>query len=186
MAPIEELFTIYPASYSGTLSDNEAQWNGNTVTIYNENVTDDSLQIVTPSQYQFNANVYINEDEVNALGTALIVDGGQAGPSGVNQGYFILRALGPVPTIATHIRVLFKYTTEDGIESAASAAASASEAQAAVNQIGAKAMMARKTVTFSSVLSDVGNTTYPYKYEVSINGVNVNDWVDGSGVTDQD
>ena len=117
----------------------------------------------------------MSEDEVGALGSALIIDGGQSGPVGGSQGYFVLRALGAVPTEITHIRVLFKYTTEDGTAAMESAAASAAAAEAAVNQIGAKAMMARKTVTFSSTVSDTGNTTYPYKYEVSVNGVAAND-----------
>jgi hypothetical protein len=48
--------------------------------------------------------------------------------------------------------------------------------------------MKRKTVTIATtdVAPDSSNSEYPYKTTVNWNGIIVDDWVDGTGLTSQD
>ena len=163
-APIIENVVLYAAN-----------WVGNQYTIQSVNATADSLQLVSLPD-----STLASSDEMDALGSAKLVDGGQG------AGYFTLIALGDVPTIDIDVRVLYQYSTDSNITSMTSAAASANAAAASAAQAAASAKMQRKTVTISSVSADANNTTYPYKYEFTWTGVTANDWVDGSGITNMD
>ena len=150
-------------------------WSNGQYRIDSPNATADSIQICSLPDY-----TYASSDEMDALGSAKLVDGGQG------AGYFILKALGDVPTIDIDILVLYQYSTDGNISYMTSAAASATAAATSAAQAAASAKVQRKTVTFSSVTSDTSVSPYKYKYEVAWTGVTANDWVDGSGITDQD
>ena len=150
-------------------------WSNGEYRVESLNATADSIQICSLPDY-----TYASSDEMDALGSAKLVDGGQG------AGYFILKALGDVPTIDIDILVLFQYSTDGNLSYMTSAAASANAAAASAAQAAASAKVQRKTVSFSSVTSDTSVSPYKYKYEVAWTGVTANDWVDGSGITDQD
>ena len=165
-APIFENITLAVANWNTT---------DNTYTVYSQNASASSIQIVSLPDHTL-----ASSDEMDALGSAKLVDGGQG------AGYFILKALGDIPEIPIDIRVCYQYSSDSNLSSMQSAAASANQAAASAAQAAASAKVQRKTVTFSTLLPDTSVSPYKYKYEVSWTGVTANDWVDGSGITDQD
>ena len=156
---------------------NAADWSGNQYTVFSNNVTADSIQIVSLPNYTL-----ASSDEMDALGAAKLVDGGQA------AGYFTLIALGDVPTINIDIRVCYYLSTDTNVVSIQTAAQSANIATQAAAQALASAKMQVKKISIgaSDLGADSTNTTYPYKYVLPWSGVRADDWVDGSGVSNMD
>lgn len=70
-------------------------WNNGTYTITNDLITSTSNQEVIPE-------VGITAEQYKAMGTAMIVDGGQS------AGSLTLKALGTLPTIDLPIRIIFR------------------------------------------------------------------------------
>lgn len=188
---IEEIIKLLPGSSTSPEDSTNRifKWSGNTVTIYSENVTEDSTQIVSAptDAFDFNGSTQaLTLEKIEALSSATIIDGGQGVENGL--GWFKLVAMSDVPEEETYIRVIYKYTADSNTESAKSAAASATEAAAAAAQAAAFAkIQVQKITLFAGNLSaDSSNTTYPYKYEFIWTGVQEDDWVDGSGVSEMD
>ena len=174
-APLTEIYTLLPEDSLESTGTGIFRWNGNSITIQNNNITANSYEVVTipPATYTTAA-------EISALNTAMLVDGGQT------AGSFTLTALGPVPEIVTHIRVSHKYSTNDITMAATTAAAQAQNAEGWANQAASSVHgIKKKTFTVTSG-SDPLNNRYPYTAQVSLPGVAVGDWVDGAGITDQD
>lgn len=167
-APIIENVTLLSSGWDTT---------NNSYTVMSPNATADSIQICSLPDY-----LYASSDEMDALGAAKLVDGGQG------AGYFTLKALGEVPTIDIDILVLYQYSTDGNISYMTSAASSANAAAASAAQAAAFAKMQVKKISIgpSDLSEDLTNTTYPYKYQLIWNGVSADDWVDGSGVSDMD
>lgn len=159
-----------------------------TVTIYSDNVTEDSTQFVSAPQESFvfnNSTQAMTLEQMEPLSSAIIIDGGQGVTNG--QGWFKLVALSDVPEVETYIRVVYKYTVDDNQSSIDSAAAYAQQAQAALQSIESLTThMKYYPVTISTLIEDNSNENYPYKYIVPMTGVAETDWVDASWVTDQD
>lgn len=188
---IEEIIKLLPGSSTSPEDSTNRifKWSGNTVTIYSENVTEDSTQIVSAptDAFDFNGSTQaLTLEKIEALSSATIIDGGQGVENGL--GWFKLVAMSDVPEEETYIRVIYKYTADSNTESAKSAAASATEAAAAAAQAAAYAKMMVRKITLSSgnLVADSSNTTYPYKYDIAWTGVQSDDWVDGSGVSEMD
>ena len=132
------------------------------------------------SSFKFNGDTYsVTSAKAEVLGSAMIVDGGQG------TGYFKLTALGDVPAEDCFIRVVYKYTSEDSVEQVESAASYAQAAAEAANRAAGSAKMQRATVSISKTEADSTNSEFPYKVEVRWPGVTSYDWVDGTGVSDQ-
>ena len=70
-------------------------WKDDTYTITNELITSASNQEIIPA-------VEITAEQYNAMGAAMIVDGGQS------AGSLTLKALGDVPTVDIPVRVIFR------------------------------------------------------------------------------
>ena len=189
-AIIEEIIKLLPES---STNPEDAQnrifkWDDHTVTIYSDNVTEESTQFVSAPQESFvfnNSTQAMTLEQMEPLSSAIIIDGGQGVTNG--QGWFKLVALSDVPEVETYIRVVYKYTVDDNQSSIDSAAAYAQQAQAALQSIESLTThMKYYPVTISTLTEDNSNENYPYKYIVPMTGVAETDWVDASWVTDQD
>lgn len=189
-AIIEEIIKLLPES---STNPEDAQnrifkWDDHTITIYSDNVTEDSTQFVSAPQESFvfnNSTQAMTLEQMEPLSSAIIIDGGQGVTNG--QGWFKLVALSDVPEVETYIRVVYKYTVDDNQSSIDSAAAYAQQAQAALQSIESLTThMKYYPVTISTLTEDNSNENYPYKYIVPMTGVAETDWVDASWVTDQD
>ena len=165
-APIFEDITLY-----------KDDWVGNQYVVTSDNVTPNSVQIVSFPSY-----TYASIKEMEAIEAAQLVDGGQT------SGRFTLIALGEIPSINIDIRVCYYFSTDSNLISVQSAAASANQAAASAAQASAFAKMQVKKIILSP--SDLGknsaNPTYPYAYILPWIGVSKDDWVDGSGVSNMD
>lgn len=181
--PITVIYTLLPENSSTATNATTFKWNGNSVTITDENITADSYEMISIPPANFTS-----ANEISALNSAILVDGGQ----GIIQdgpGYLTLTALGNVPTIPVRIRVTHNYTTDDKQTAVTTAAAQAILAEAAASRAENYAVgMKKKTVTVATtdVVSDLSNSEYPYKTTISWNGIVADDWVDGTGLTSQD
>lgn len=185
VAPITNAYTLLPATSSDTPNNTDTfKWEYDStndyyyVTIQSPHITENSYEFVTTATSE-NTSL----EELAALQNAAIVTTPQSRTSGAGYGTFSLIAMGTVPSITTHIRITHNYSSAelDAAETTAAAYASAAETAAASAH-----NMIHRAVTFSSTTTDTTNAAYPNKYVISWNGVGVNDWMDATGVTDQD
>ena len=172
-APQPALYTLLPETSAETVGTNTFKWSGNSITISSPDISANSFEFIT---YAPSAQTTV--DEIRALEDAALVEGTQT------DGSFTLIAKGIVPTITTHIRVIHKYSSDDTTTAVTSATAQAQRAEAAAARAEAAGIIHR-AVTISTLNADVGNTTYPYRYDLSWPGIDSNDWVDVAGINDQ-
>lgn len=105
----------------------------------------------------------------------MIIASEQARPADAQAGYITLTALGDVPTITTHIRIIHKYNTDDMTRSATTAAAHEFAAQGYALQAQSSVHGVKKKSVVITTTTDSTNQRYPNKAIVSMAGVTTGD-----------